>query len=391
MPQERRRRVPPSILEREKVHSFQKLLEGEPELEIADINPKEEIAALSYTGGTTGLPKGVILTHFNLVSNIYQMKAFTPYLREGNEVVTALLPFYHIYGQVVIMSASLSRGHTLLVFHGLNIEELLSSVEKYRATLFLGVPTLYNMIMGHPALGKYDLSSINYCISGADILHHETSRRFRELTGGKIIEGYGLTETSPATHFNPPERAKEGSIGIPITGTFAGIVDEGGEWAPIGEVGEIVISGPQVMLGYWKREDETKKVLMEKDGRVWLRTGDIGRVDDEGYFYFVEREKDLIKYKGYSVFPKEVEDALLENPAIKEAGVIGIRDEKVGEIVKACVVPEKEWIGKVTEEEIKEWCRERLAVYKVPKIIEFVRSIPKTPVGKVLRRSLREK
>lgn len=377
------------------VYSFKKLIQDhKPERLNVKVNPDEDLAVLPYTGGTTGIPKGVMLTHKNIVSNIYQSyKYFEGYgiFKEGQEVLVALLPFYHIYGQTVIMGGGLTHGQTLLVFPKLDIDQLLNYIQKYRATVFYGVPTLYNAIINHPRANDIDFSSLKLCLCGADTLHMEIARSWEELTKLKITEGYGLTETSPVTHANPYNRVKVGSIGIPIPNTVAGIMDpESNEFLPPGEVGEIVVKGPQIMKGYWKNPEETSKVLIRVDGEVWFRTGDIGKMDEEGYFYFVERKRDLIKYKGYSVFPGEIESVLYDHPSVKECAVVGIPDENVGQIIRASVVLKEDYEGKVTEEDLLNWCRERLAPYKVPKSIEFRSEIPKSAVGKVLRRKIRD-
>jgi len=355
------------------------------------MNPEEDLLSLQFTGGTTGLPKGVMLTHRNVVANIVQMHEFIKsYLNDGNEIFVALLPFYHIYGQSVILGAGLIFGNTLLIFPRLELESFIKTIAKYKATIFPGVPTLFNAMSKNPLTRQVDLSSLKLVISGADTLPVEVAKEFERITGKKICEGYGLTETSPVTHVNPPEKIRYGSFGVPVPRTYAAVVNpETLEFVPAGEVGELVISGPQVMKGYLD-DEENKRVFFEALGMRWFRTGDMVRMDEDGYFYFVDRIKDLIKYKGFSVFPAEVESVLYEHPAVKEAAVVGIPDERVGQRIVAAVVIKPEKKGEVSKEELAKYCAERLAEYKLPSDFIFLDEIPKTAVGKVLRRAVRD-
>lgn len=381
----------PKIAGRE-IYRFQDLIKKYP-ANPPNINfdPKEDIATLPYTGGTTGLPKGAMLTHYNIVANSEQVRAFWPIVEEGKEVIVAFLPFYHIYGQVVVLIFGLGYGQTLLLFTTPDLDNILYSIEKYGATVFNGVPTMFEYLIDYDKTPRVDWKRLKLIASGADTLHESTTKKWKELTSVKIMEGYGLTETSSVSHANPMGREKVGSFGIPIPGTVAAIAhSEKNELLPLGEVGEVVIKGPQVMKGYWKKPEETENTLVEIDGEIWLRTGDIARMDEEGYFYMLDRKKDLIKYKGYSVFARDVEEVLYEHPKIKEAGVIGVPDPKAGQIIKAVIVLETESRGKISEEEIINYCRHKLAPYKVPKIVEFRGEIPKTDVGKVSHRELRE-
>ena len=381
------------IFEREGFYQFQSLIKKyPPDPPKIQIDPREDLAVLPYTGGTTGLPKGAMLTHYNLVANEAQGQAFwSRVLEEGKEVVIAYLPFYHIYGQVVVMLGGLVRGYTLVLFTTPDVDDILGAIESHRATAFYSVPTLYDVLKDHDKTDRVNWKRFKILVSGADALLEDTAKGFERRTGVEINEGYGLTETSPITHSNPKGRTKIGSFGVPVPSTMAAIVHpEKEEFLPLGEIGEIVIQGPQVMKGYWKNPEETSEKLVDIEGEKWFRTGDLGSMDDEGYFHFYDRKRDLIKYKGYSVFAREIEEVLTSHPKIKEAGVIGVRDPRVGENIKAAIVLEAEARGKLSEEEIISYCKERLAHYKVPRIVEFRGEIPKTDVGKVSHRELRE-
>jgi len=305
--------------------------------------------------------------------------------------VIAYLPFYHVYGQVIIMLDGLIWGYTLVIFTTPDLDDILHAIGAYKATVFFSVPSLFDVLKDHEKTDRVDWRRFKALISGADALLADVARSFERRTGVEIHEGYGLTETSPATHVNPKGRIKFGSLGIPLPSTMAAILHpEENEFLPLGETGEIAIKGPQLMKGYWKNPEETSEKLVNIDGETWLRTGDLGSMDDEGYFHFYDRKRDLIKYKGYSVFAREVEEVLKNHPKIKEAGVVGVRDPKVGENVKAAVVLEADARGKLSEEDIIGYCKENLAHYKIPKIVEFRGEIPRTDVGKVSRRELRE-
>ena len=382
----------PQVIESRGFYQFQKLIKKyPPNPPKIEINAKEDIAVLPYTGGTTGLPKGAVLTHYNLLACGMQVQAFWPTFEEGKEVVPALLPFYHIYGQVVVMLNGLILGSTLLLFTTPDLEEILSAMERYRATVFYSVPTAYQFLKDYEKTDRFNWKGLKIITSGADTLHESTVKDWERRTGAKIMEGYGLTECSAVSHVNPWGRPKVGSFGVPIPNVGAAVVNhETGEYLPPGEVGELLIEGPNIMKGYWKRPEDTRESLIELDGRTWLRTGDLVRMDDEGYFFFYDRKKDLIKYKGYSVFAREIEEVLHQHPKVKTAGVLGVPDTDVGQLIKAIVVLETDARGKVTEEEIIKYCKENLAHYKVPKIVEFRGELPKTDVGKVSHRELRE-
>jgi len=355
------------------------------------IDPVKDIAALPYTGGTTGLPKAAILTHANMVALQAQVKVFWPFFEEGNELVIAFLPFFHIYGQVVVMLGSLCQGFTMVLFTTPDIDDILSAMERYQASAFYGVPTLFEYLKEYEKTDRVNWKRLKLIACGADTLHESTIEAWERRTGTKIFEGYGMTETTAISHGSPIQRPKKGSFGVPLPGMKAAIVEhEGIDFVPAGEVGELILCGPNIMEGYWKREEGTKEALINIDGEKWLRTGDLVSMDEEGYFHFFDRKRDLIKYKGYSVFARHVEEVLYKHPQIKAAGVVGVPDPKVGQLIKAYVVLESEARGKISEEEIINFCKENLAHYKVPKIIEFRGELPKTDVGKVSRRELRE-
>ena len=354
-----------------------------------EISP-DDLAALPYTGGTTGWPKGAMLTHRNIVSVQEQVWHAWPGLEEGKEVGLAILPFYHIYGQSIILLGGALRGGSGVVFPRPDMDEIIDSIEKYGITMFYGVPTLYKYLADHPKIKRVNLKKVKHFVCGADTLHEETRRDWERETGREIMEGYGLTETTAVISTNPLTRNRPGTLGVPLPNTYVAIAHmEKNEFLPPGEEGELVVSGPQVLQGYWKKPEANKNSFFEAGGRRYFRTGDVAWMDEEGYFHFVERTKDVIKYKGLQVFPHEIEDILYHHPKIKEAAVIGVPDKDVGERVKALVVLEREYRGKVTEKEIIKYCEDKLAHYKIPKIIEFRGEIPKTDVMKVDHKRLR--
>jgi long-chain acyl-CoA synthetase len=375
-----------------KVHWLQDLIRKHPaQAPQVAIDPQKDLAALPYTGGTTGHPKGVMLTHRNLVAAQAMGSAAFSVFEPGKEVILAFLPFFHIYGQVVIMLNGLCQGNLLVLFTSPDTEAILEAMERYRATVFYGVPTLYEYLKDHKDTNKTDWRRLKLVLSGADTLHDSTMKAWARRTGSSIIEGYGLSETCATSHVNPLHRPKSGSFGCPIPGMQAAVLDgETLEFVPPGQTGELVLGGPNVMQGYWQRPEETARAFVDRAGVRWMRTGDIVRMDEEGYFHFFDRSKDLIKFKGYSIFAKDVEDVLYGHPQVKAAGVIGVPDPAVGQRIKAIVVLQGDARGKVSEEEIKGYCRQQLAEYKVPHIVEFRGELPKTDVGKVSRRELRE-
>ena len=375
------------IEENANTHYFKNIIEnGSENYDPVEVDPKEDLALLQYTGGTTGRPKGVELTHFNLVSNVEMCTSWLYKLDENEEIVLGVLPFFHVYGMTTVMNLSIMFGAKMILLPKFDPETVLKSIEKYKPTLFPGAPTIYIGLLNHPNIDKYDLSSIKACISGSASLPVEVQQQFEKKTGGKLVEGYGLTESSPVTHANFIWGDRiGGSIGVPWPDTDAMIVKEGTlEELPLGEVGEIAVKGPQIMKGYWNREEETKKVLI--DG--WLLTGDMGKMDENGYFYVVDRKKDMIIAGGLNIYPREVEEVLYEHPDIQEAAVFGVPHEYRGETVKAVIVSKG---GKKLDEKVLDkYCRENLAAYKIPRIYEFRDELPKTIIGKVLKRQLIE-
>jgi long-chain acyl-CoA synthetase len=352
-----------------------------------DVGPDDD-ALYQYSGGTTGVSKAAVALHRNLVANTLQIRSFMPDIVLGQEIVLMAIPMFHVYGMVAGMSFAISSAASLvLVPNPRDMGDVLGSIAKYRPTIYPGVPTMYNAINNHPDVkaGKIDVSSIRGCISGSAPLLRETKVTFESLTGGKLVEGYGLSEAPTATHCNPLSGLnKEGSIGLPLPDVDVRIVSLDDEVTVLepGEVGELVIRGPQVMRGYLNMPTETANTL--RDG--WLYTGDIARMDEDGYFYIVDRKKELIKPSGYQVWPREVEEVIAENPCVLEVGVAGVPDAYRGETVKAWIVVKP---GEtLSEEEVKDWCKERMAPFKVPTHVEFRDELPKTTVGKVLRREL---
>jgi len=357
-----------------------------------EIGP-DDTAMFQYSGGTTGVSKGAVAMHRNVVANTLQIKAWMVNLEEGNEIVLMAIPLFHVYGMVAGMHFAMAGGASMvMVPNPRDLKDVLENIAKYKATIFPGVPAMYNGINNHPDVkaGKYDLSSIKACISGSAPLMRETKEQFEKLTGGKLFEAYGLSEAPTGTHCNPLNGVnKTGSIGMPLPDEDVKIIslDDGETEMPLGEIGEIIINGPQVMKGYHNMPTETANTLRQmKDGKTWLFTGDIARMDEDGYFYIVDRKKELIKPGGYQVWPREVEEAISSHPKVLEVGVGGIPDPNRGETVKAWDV--KKPGENLSVEELKAHCKERLAPYKVPTHFEFRSELPKTTVGKILRREL---
>jgi long-chain acyl-CoA synthetase len=346
-----------------------------------------DVAVLQPTGGTTGTPKCATLTHRNLVANAQQVSAWFPRITETDEVSSILcpLPLFHIYGLTVDMNYAMLTGSTLILIPRFDPEMVLKAT-KHRPRLFPGAPIMYQTLAHHPDIGKYDLSSIEACISGAAPLAPEVQRDFEAVTGGRVVEGYGLTEASPVTHCNPVHgERRNGTIGLPFPSTEARVVDpDTGARLPAGEVGELTVRGPQVMAGYWERPDETAACL---SAGGWLRTGDMAQMSDDGFFTIVDRAKDLVIVGGINVYPREVEEVLLTHPAVADAAVIGVPDERRGEVPYAFVVLAPD--ASAGEEELLAHCRTNLARYKVPSAVEFRDELPKTMIGKVLRKDLR--
>ena len=360
-----------------------------PKLEISP----DDTALFQYSGGTTGVSKGAVATHFNVLANSLQIKRWMVNVDEGKEIVLMSIPLFHVYGMVAGMLFGMASGASLvMVPNAKDLKDNLDNISKFKTTIFPGVPTLYNALNNHPDViaGKYDLSSIKACISGSAPLMRETKEKFEELSGGKVFEGFGLSEAPTATHCNPLlGENRTGSIGLPLPDVDAKIIslDDGETELPVGEIGEIVINSPNVMKGYHNMPTETTNTLRKlKDGKTWLFTGDIARMDEDGYFYIVDRKKELIKPGGFQVWPREVEEVLVDHPKVLEAGVAGIPDPYRGETVKAWIVLKEGETA--TEDELKAFCKESLASYKVPTHYEFRDELPKTTVGKILRREL---
>jgi long-chain acyl-CoA synthetase len=351
-----------------------------------EVDPTD-LAVLQYTGGTTGIPKGAMLSHRALVANAHQCRAWQRTIREGDDRVVAIMPFFHVYGLTVVMSLAVMTGITMVLIPRPDLRHIFLAIEKHRPRHFPGAPRIYTLMNGSPDLARYDLSSIETFGSGSAPLPVEVMRRFEQLTGGRMMEGYGLTEAAPVTHMNPRERVrKPGSVGLPLPDIETKIVDirTGRREVGPGEPGELCVRGPNLMDGYWQRPDETALVL--RDG--WLHTGDIVRMDEDGYLYVVDRKKEMIIVSGFKVYPREVDEVLYEHPAVLEAAAAGVPHPSKGEVVKAFVVLRPG--ASATAHDLIAHCRKSLAPYKVPVAIAFRSELPKTIVGKVLRRKLVE-
>ncbi len=370
--------------------SFRRLLNQQnpnpPKIQIA---PVKDLAALQYTGGTTGTAKAVMLTHANLVSNAV---AFAAWLKCSSEdVFLAALPLFHIYGMTTSLNAAVAAAAKIVLLPRFETQKAIEAIQLYKVTVFCGVPTMYQALLANPGIRKFNLTSIRVCISGAAPLPPQVQKQFMEVTGGLLAEGYGLTEASPVTHCSPvkgPMRTvRVGSIGLPLPNTEARIVDSetGTKLLKAGETGELAVRGPQVMKGYWRNPAETALVLL--DG--WLLTGDLARIEGDGYFYITDRKKDLIKYNGYSVYPREIEDVLYEHPAVKLCAVVGKPDVTRGEVPKAFVILKEGMTA--TTEEIAGFANSRVAAYKAIREVVFRKELPLSGAGKVLRRELKGK
>lgn len=369
-------------------HLLKEILKNDVPEEISEpIDIENDLALLQYTGGTTGFPKGVMLTHKNLLANAKMSEAWLYKSKRGEESILGILPFFHVYGMTTVMISAILQAQKMILLPKFDPTTTLKTIHKQRPTIFPGAPTIYIGLLNHPDLKKYDISSIDACVSGSAPLPVEIQERFEEATGGKLVEGYGLSETSPVTHANFvwDEPRVKGSIGVPWPDTDAAILSlETGEPVETGEIGEIAIKGPQVMKGYWNRPEETEATF--KNG--WFLTGDLGYMDDKGFFYVVDRKKDTIIAGGFNIYPREIEEVLYEHEAIQELVVAGVPDPYRGETVKAYIVLKEG--ATVTEEELNEYARKHLASYKVPRKYEFRDELPKTTVGKILRRALVE-
>lgn len=364
------------------------IAESTPDIPDIEIDPLEDLAALQYTGGTTGVAKGVMLTHRNLLANALQIGAWArEFTQRGKDIYLCVIPFFHSYGQSVAMNNAVFNASTMLLIPQFEINMMLQAIKTYKPNFFPGVPTIYTAILNHPEALSYGVDKIKLCNSGSAPLPVEVLKKFSHISGGIFCEGYGLSEASPVTHSNPILGMKKiGSVGLPFPDTDCRIVDVDDDELELGinEPGELLIRGPQVMKGYWNKPEETAETL--KNG--WLHTGDIATMDEDGYFYIVDRKKDMIIAGGFNIYPREIDEVLYEHPKVEEAVAVGIPDEYRGETVKAYVVLKQGETA--TEEEIIEFCRERLAAYKAPRHVEFRAELPKTLVGKVLRRALLE-
>jgi long-chain acyl-CoA synthetase len=353
-----------------------------------EMDPVHDVAVLQYTGGTTGKSKGAMLTHRNILANVLQSYEFFKQEMEiGKERFLTVIPLFHVFGMTSCMNFSIFTASESIMLPRFELEEVLNTIKQEQPTIFPGVPTMYVAITSHPHAQDYGIDSIRTCNSGSAPMPVELLRTFERKTGSKILEGYGLSEASPTTHCNPPfAQRKPGSVGIGMPSTEYKIVDlaTGTEEAPVGELGEVIIRGPQVMKGYWNMPEESANAL--RDG--WLYTGDIAKVDEDGYLYIIDRKKDLIIASGFNVYPRDIEEVLYEHPAVQEAVCIGIPDPYRGEDVKAVIVLKAG--NTATEDEIIHYCKENMAAYKVPRSIEFREQLPKTNVGKILRRALRD-
>lgn len=350
----------------------------------AEIDVHEDVAVIQYTGGTTGVIKGAMLTHYNLVANVVQSYLlYGERMEFGKETVLTATPLYHVYAMTSGMNLPVYIGGTILLFRKFEVNHVLAMIQKYKPTFIPGVPKMYLAFVNHPEIGQYDLTCFKFCSCGSAPLPVKVLERFEELTGAVIGEGYGLTEASPSTHRNPPfAKRKAGSVGIPFPGTDCKIVDDNNQEVRPQVVGELLIKGPQVMKGYWKNDEATKATLVQG----WLHTGDLATMDEDGYFYIVGRKKEMIIVGGFNIYPQEIEAVLYEHPDILEAAVIGIPHEEEGEIVKAYVVAKKG--RKINLEELKEYCRTKLTRYKVPKAFVVCDALPRNTVGKLLKRLL---
>ena len=382
----------PRILEQEGFYKFQELVKKyPPNPPSVNIQPQEDCAWLPYTGGTTGMPKGVIISHHNIVVNDLQMNTFINCYEDGREVSLGYMPFYHVAGFVSGPIASLFHGFTTIILTTPEIDDILNVMVKHKVTSMLGAPAIFEALKDYDRTSLVNWNEVKIVISAADALHDFTAKGWKARTGTDIHEHYGQTELTCGVIGTPLGKVKIGSIGIPQPSTMAAILDVDKDvYMPLGEMGELAVNGPQMSKGYWNNPEATKECEALVDGITWWRTGDIGNMDEQGYFYIYDRKKDLIKYKGLQVLAREVEEILKTHPKIKEVGVIGVPDIKVGQSVKAFAVLESDARGDLSEEEIVEYCKGKLAHYKIPKIIEFVGEIPKTDIGKVSRRELRE-
>jgi long-chain acyl-CoA synthetase len=368
-------------------HLFKKIMDvAEQTINKVEMRSSDDIALLQYTGGTTGFPKGVMLTHKNIIANTKMCATWMYKCKRGEESMLGIVPLFHVYGMTTVLNLSVMQGYKMILLPKFDASETLKTIEKLKPTLFPGAPTIYIALLNHPEIEKYDLKSISCCISGSAPLPVEIQEQFEKVTGGRVVEGYGLSEASPVTHANFFwDKRKKGSIGVPWPNTDSVIFSyETGGVAEPNEIGEIAVRGPQVMKGYWNKKEETEATMKED----WLLTGDVGYMDEEGYFYIIDRKKDMIIAGGFNIYPREIEEVLYEHEKVQEVVVAGVPDPYRGETVKAYIVLKENQTA--TIEEMNNYARQHLAAYKVPRIYEFRKELPKTAVGKILRRALIE-
>ena len=371
--------------EGEQVYHYASLIRQRAEAPAADVTP-DDTAILLYTGGTTGVSKGAVLTHRNLVTNVLQTRRWLSSLKDRQEVYLCVLPFFHSYGMTTGMHLAVQSQSAMVLLPRFELADVMKAIRKHRPSVFCAVPSMYNAINRYPGVSSRDVGSIQICVSGGAGLPSEIQKRFEELTGGRLVEGYGLSETSPVALVNPMHgRRKSGSIGVPISDTDARVVDPETK-APLaaGEVGELALRGPQVMKGYWEMPEETAQVLREG----WLYTGDMAVMDEDGFFSIVDRKKDLIISAGMNIYPREVEEVLHQHPKVVEAAVVGVPSSVREETVKAFIVVEPG--QELSKQEVIQFCQDKLSKFKIPKKIEFVDALPKSALGKVLKRELRK-
>jgi long-chain acyl-CoA synthetase len=369
------------------VRQFLAMLKTSDPARQVPLDPEQDLALLQYTGGTTGLSKGAMLTHANLVSNAYMNRLWDTGATAGKEVTLAVLPLFHAYGLTVAMNATILLGGTLVLLPRFDIDQVFSAIDQWKPTMFPGVPPIYKALSDSPKAKAHDLRSIRLCVSGAMKLPLEIQEQFERISGCRLVEGYGMTETSPSTHCNPVSGLrKPGTIGVPLPGTTCKIVaqDDPSAEVPVGEPGELAVSGPQVFRGYWGRDELTG--IFTDDG--YVLTGDVAVMDEDGFFTIVDRKKELIIAGGFNIYPSEVEEVLFRLPGVADAVVVGLPDKYRGETVKAYVVAQPG--AELSEQDVLAHCRQELTAYKVPKVVEFRDSLPRTVVGKVLRRVLVE-
>jgi long-chain acyl-CoA synthetase len=368
-------------------HLFKRIMDSaDVSINKVEGRSSDDIALLQYTGGTTGFPKGVMLTHKNIVANTKMCSTWMYKCRRGQESMLGIVPLFHVYGMTTVLNLSVMQGYKMILLPKFDATETLKTIQRLKPTLFPGAPTIYIALLNHPDIEKYDLKSISCCISGSAPLPVEIQEQFEKVTGGRVVEGYGLSEASPVTHANFFwDKRKKGSIGVPWPNTDSVIFSyENGGIAQPAEIGEIAIRGPQVMKGYWNKKEDTEATMKDD----WLLTGDVGYMDEEGFFYIIDRKKDMIIAGGFNIYPREIEEVLYEHEKVQEVVVAGVPDPYRGETVKAYIVLKDNHTA--TVEEMNEYARQHLAAYKVPRIYEFRKELPKTAVGKILRRALIE-